>query len=160
MSSIPEPLGNVLHLPASGRERTALESALGRLVGVNEQGAPLVALQGEPGSPRPARATVDLLPAHLGAEVTLLLDECGEAVITGVIRPLEESGRRLVEVAGCEVKLEGDRLVLAAQKEIELRCGKARFVLTEDGKVFTAGTSLLQASSGPNRIQGATVEIN
>lgn len=160
MSRSPDVPNNVLLLPAPARARSALESAFGRLVGVSARGAPLVAVDGETGAPRAARSTVELLRAHLGAELTLLVDEGGEVVITGVIRSLEESGRRLVSAAGCETRIEGERLVLVAEREIELRCGKARLVLTEDGKVLTRGTSLVQASSGPNRIQGATVEIN
>lgn len=140
----------------------AWQPVLGRLVGAGADGAPLVEIAGEGGPPVPARATIDLAPSDVGADLALLVStsEPRSAVITGVVRSLAESGRALAAGAGREVRIDGERLVLSAAREIELRCGKATIVLTSDGKLRIQGTSVLAAASGLHRIRGAAVEIN
>ena len=44
-----------------------------------------------------------------------------------------------------------DRIELAADREIVLRCGKASITLTSAGKVIISGAYLLSRSSGVNR---------
>jgi hypothetical protein len=41
-----------------------------------------------------------------------------------------------------------------------VRCGKASIELHEDGRVVLRGRSILQRSTGPIRIKGASVDIN
>lgn len=57
-------------------------------------------------------------------------------------------------------KIDGEQLVLSADKEIVLRCGKASLTLTRAGKVLIRGAYLLSRSSGVNRIKGGSVQIN
>jgi hypothetical protein len=59
-----------------------------------------------------------------------------------------------------EARLDGERIVLTAGQEIELRCGKASLILTRAGKVLIRGAYLLSRSSGVNRIKGGSVQIN
>ena len=47
-----------------------------------------------------------------------------------------------------------------ADRQIELRCGKASLTLRRDGKVVVRGTHVVSASSGPNKIKGASVALN
>lgn len=53
-----------------------------------------------------------------------------------------------------------ETLVLAADREIVLRCGKASITLTRAGKVIIRGAYVGIISSGVNRIQGGSVQIN
>ena len=64
--------------------------------------------------------------------------------------------------AGTEVEVvrDGERLVLSAEEEIVLRCGKASITLTRAGKILIHGAYLLARSSGVHRIQGGSVQIN
>jgi hypothetical protein len=57
-------------------------------------------------------------------------------------------------------EVDGDRLVLTAEREIVLRCGKASITLTMAGKVIIAGEYVLSRATGMNRIKGAAVQIN
>jgi hypothetical protein len=59
-----------------------------------------------------------------------------------------------------EAEADGERLVLTADKEIVLRCGEASITLTKAGKILIKGAYVLSRSSGTNRIQGGSVEIN
>ena len=65
------------------------------------------------------------------------------------------SGERMVEA-----KLDGERLVLTADQEIVLQCGKDSITLTRAGKVLLRGAYLSSRSSGVNRIKGGSVQIN
>ncbi len=58
------------------------------------------------------------------------------------------------------LQLDGERLVLCAERELVLACGKATITLTRAGKVILAGTYLVSRSSGVNRIKGGSVQIN
>ena len=51
-------------------------------------------------------------------------------------------------------------MVLSAQEEIVLRCGKASITLTKAGKVLIEGAYVLSRSSGVNRIRGGSVQLN
>jgi hypothetical protein len=59
-----------------------------------------------------------------------------------------------------QVRVDGETLVLRADQEIELRCGKSRLKLRKDGRVMLNGAHIVSASSGPNRIKGATIALN
>ncbi|MEO2036899.1 MAG: hypothetical protein ABGZ35_32895, partial [Planctomycetaceae bacterium] len=64
------------------------------------------------------------------------------------------------ESTSVSAEVDGERLVLTADKEITLRCGKASLTLTRAGKVLIRGAYLLSRSSGANRIKGGSVQIN
>ena len=59
-----------------------------------------------------------------------------------------------------DVEADGERLVFSAEKEIVLRCGKSSITLTRAGKILIRGAYVLTRSSGVNRIQGGSVQIN
>ena len=59
-----------------------------------------------------------------------------------------------------EVEADGEKLVLEARREMTLRCGKASITMTADGRVTIRGTQVLSRSDGPNRVQGASVQLN
>lgn len=159
MPAKPSRRNNVVQLPA-GRDRPGPEGprvAMGWLAGIEEDGTLLVRLKAEPQSTCASRTTVALNASHVGREVILLFED-GEPmpVITGCV--LSKAEQR--SSGSIPVKLDGDRLVLNANKEIVLRCGEASITLTCDGKVVVKGTSLVQTATGLNRIRGASVQIN
>jgi hypothetical protein len=57
-------------------------------------------------------------------------------------------------------KVDGETITLTAAKELVLKCGQALIILTEDGKVVVRGSYLLSRSSGVNRIQGGSIQLN
>jgi uncharacterized protein YlzI (FlbEa/FlbD family) len=62
--------------------------------------------------------------------------------------------------ARSEARLDGKRVVLEAEHEIELRCGDASITLTRDGKIIVKGAYVETHSRGVNRIKGGAVKIN
>ncbi|MCC6525903.1 MAG: hypothetical protein IT373_24865 [Polyangiaceae bacterium] len=103
----------------------------------------------------PARSTLALAADDVGREVTLVFERglVERPIVTGVIRPDAATDKHHLEV-------DGDRLVLSAARQIELRCGKASIVLTRAGKVLIHGAYVSSRASGVNRIRGGSVDIN
>jgi hypothetical protein len=91
----------------------------------------------------PARSLVALPRAAVGREAAVVMME-GEPLILGLIQPLLP-----------EVEADGETLVLEARREVTLRIH-----LTADGRVTIRGTQVLSRSDGPNRVQGASVQLN
>jgi hypothetical protein len=145
---------------------------IGRLVGFDEGGYPLVAF---PGSVRSgndgnagtrARTTTDLGTENIGRELALMFENGDPAcpLILGRMHCPAHSPCDSPEGApgrsGLIVEADGERLELRADQEIVLRCGRASITLTRAGKILLRGAYLLSRSSGVNRIKGGSVQIN
>lgn len=59
-----------------------------------------------------------------------------------------------------EVLLDGERIALTAEREIELRCGDAALILSADGRIELRGTYITSYASATQRILGGSVNIN
>jgi len=53
-----------------------------------------------------------------------------------------------------------EELVLEAERQIVLRCGKSTITLRRDGRITVRGAEVTTRASGRNKIRGASVEIN
>lgn len=95
-----------------------------------------------------ARSLVPLPTGTVGRLVAVTMME-EEPLVLGLIQPLVP-----------EVEADGEKLLLEARREVTLRCGKASIHLTSDGRVTIRGTQVLSRSDGPNRVQGASVQLN
>ena len=117
--------------------------ALGRLAGFAPDGAPLIE-----GEALPARALVTLGPGDVGAEVAWTRLPDGAPLLLGRLR------------APLVVAADGEAEVIEATRELRLTCGRASLTLHRDGRVEVRGTAILSRSTGPNRVQGASVHLN
>ncbi len=129
---------------------------IGILVDLPDPAAPVVAFPGnlaEAGLP--ARSTTRLELDHIGRQVALMFEN-GDPRRPLVIGLIQQPGQPPPLVA----EVDRERLVLTAQREIVLKCGKASITLTRAGKVILRGAYLLSRSSGVNRIKGGSVQIN
>lgn len=135
---------------------------IGVLVGYDDAHVPLVAFPGNPDeSALPARSTVTMGDEQIGKEVALLF-EGGDPRRPILIGPIQYPAKK-AEQYGDEpstAEIDGERIVLAAKKEIVLKCGKASITLTRAGKVLIRGDYVLSRSSGVNRIKGGVVHVN
>lgn len=141
------------------------EVVIGKIVGIDEKGVPLVDYFGNPTSQSaPALTTLPLSQEHLGREVALLFAEgdLKKPVIVGLIHPVSDEVLLVEEQTNLplEASLDGQRVIFSAQQEIVLQCGKASITLTRSGKIILRGAYVLSRSSGANKIKGASVEIN
>jgi len=103
----------------------------------------------------------------VGASVLVLLENDDPAlpIIVGVVRERVRPDPQVAQVeldlgANRDVLVDGRRVVLDAQQEIVLRCGKSTIVLQRDGKVLVRGAHVVSRSSGPNKIKGSSISLN
>ncbi|MEO0910177.1 MAG: hypothetical protein AAFX96_07500 [Pseudomonadota bacterium] len=122
------------------------QTQLATFGGLDADGHPIVSLDGQL---HMAKSLVDVSDIPEGAEiaVTDLAGAQEQLLILGaVVTP---------RVAAVD-----ERIELIGKKEVVLRCGPASIRLTPDGRVNIRGTRVLSRSDGPNRVQGASVELN
>lgn len=126
-----------------------------KLVGVDEEGVRVeLAFGGEP-AVCAARTMTPLSARDEGREVVVAFEggEPSRPIVLGLLRAPDAA-------PALEARADGERVVIAADREIELRCGEASIVLTKEGKVLIRGEYVLTHSRGKNRIRGASVSIN
>lgn len=130
---------------------------VGELAALGDDGTPFV-LDRRGGSAvvRPARTVVDLQGSQVGHAVVVMY-EAGDperGIVLGVVRDGDE------RPADLEVRADGERMVVSAKRQLVLRCGRASITLASSGKVVINGAYVLSHSTGVNRIQGGSVQLN
>lgn len=53
-----------------------------------------------------------------------------------------------------------DELILTAQNNVTLRCGKSSITLFSNGKIVIKGEYILSDAEGVNRLSGGRIEVN
>lgn len=135
---------------------------VGEVVGLIDGATPLVMWPTNPSSAAvAARTVVDICGAHVGRQAVLMFEsaDCSKPVIMGLLtqaQPWPTEDRPLQ----VEVDADGRRLTITAAERIVFRCGKASLTMTKTGKVLLQGTYVSSRSSGVNRIEGGSVQIN
>lgn len=81
-------------------------------------------------------------------------------LLVGLVRERVAATARDARPGRLEVKVDGEKVTLEAEHDIELKCGAASITLRYDGRVEIRGTHILSASRGPNRVKGATIALN
>jgi hypothetical protein len=133
---------------------------IGVLLGFDDAGEPLVAFPGNPEETAlQARSTAQLADADIGREVALLF-EGGDPRSPLVIGLVQHPARNRSAPEAVHADIDDERILLRADREIVLKCGKASITLTREGKVLIRGAYLLSRSSGVNRIKGGSVQVN
>lgn len=126
--------------------------ALGELVAVQDNGALLVRI---PAFGIEVPAAASLVPATA--------DKVGQRVALGFegadpMRPIVLGF--LLDTAQPGVVADGERVLIEAEREIELRCGDAAILLTADGHITLRGSYVTSHASATQRIRGGSVQIN
>jgi len=143
--------------------RTIAGVVTGTLIGFKDEGrVPLVIYPDQPGTAAiAAGAVVDLHGPHIGHKVVLMFENGDPArpMIMGLLRS-PESWPLVEKPAQVQVDADGERLLIDAQKQLVLRCGKASITLTRAGKILIQGTYVSNRSAGVMRIKGGSVQLN
>ena len=138
-------------------------AAVGELVALADGGrTPVIAMDSAAGrSAMVGRTAVDLHADHIGAAVVLVF-EAGDRlrpIVVGVLRSDRTSTPP--ELAGTvDVSSDGERMIVRARRELVLQCGKASLTLQQDGTIRIVGERILSRATGPNRVQGGSIELN
>jgi uncharacterized protein DUF6484 len=153
--------------PVSAREPASLVDGHAHIVqfhGFDSSNRPLISgVLGLPDAVIPARATIRLRDEQMGSNLVVLFEQgdVQRPIIVGLLQDQRPAADRPdAPKPTVSVKMDDDRLVLSADREIELSCGAAKIILTRAGKVLIQGAYVSSRSSGVNRIKGGSVQIN
>ena len=145
------------------------EFSVGRLVGIDGEGRPLVLIEGD-GEYRVARSLVQVPAAPPDfdrlPDVAIAFEGGDRArpLIVGWIHDRLVAGKAerspIQDTTNREAVIDGQRVTFRAENEIVLECGASSIVLTKDGHIVIKGAHVVSRSSGVNKIKGATVSIN
>jgi|SRR5579871_92520 len=108
-----------------------------------------------------ARAIIELDGRHIGRDVLLGFEnnDPERPIILGLLTG--QSGWPMENPSGhVEVAADGHRIVITANRELVLRCGKSSISLRYDGRIEVRGEEVLTQAAGANRIRGGSVELN
>ena len=150
MSSLKDKRSSRTEALAAAPATRPADLVIGTLVGLGDDGAPLVDFAGNPaGAPVRAMATARYSEVAPGSAVALMFLDSDRA------RPLA-----IGVIPGQADAAPVEQLMFTAEREIVLKCGRASIVLTRAGKVLVRGAYLSLRSFGMQRITGASVQIN
>lgn len=109
-----------------------------------------------------ARSVLDLHGAHVGRQVVLAFEhgDPERPIVMGVLNQAGLTTEQQQATQALAVESDGQRMVVSAQEQLVLRCGKASITLTRAGKLLIEGSYVLSRSTGVNRIKGGSVQLN
>lgn len=122
--------------------------------------------------PLPAVSMVRLTPENIGQSLALGFEsaDAHRPVVLGLMMQTpaashrraaaHESAEEQPTTSAVRVSKDGRRVVVEAQTELELRCGDAVILLSEDGSIQIRGAYVTTHASASNRIRGGSVQIN
>jgi hypothetical protein len=162
------PLADWLHGTVGPREaHGAAQFLTGHLRGLDAEGRPIFQPEG----------SEERVPVAIGTElsdgvivraarrerraiVVRTADEAPRWILIGLVRDRVGEKAREAKPGRLEVTVDGEKVKLEAEHDIELKCGQASITLRYDGRIEVRGTHILSASRGPNRVKGATIALN
>lgn len=158
-ASSPDKLLHEVIISTPSRDRRADGIAVGILVGFDHDGAPLVDIPLLAIAGARARTVAPLDASRTGQSVALGFESSDPArpIILGLMlaaEPLAAAGPQAQAI------LDGEKVLLTASHEIELRCGEAAIVLASDGRVQIRGTYITSHATATHRILGGSVNVN
>lgn len=132
--------------------------AVGTFDGIAADGSALVSIATFGLSRIRARSISPLDPSNIGQALALGFEggDPMQPIILGVMLATPPAPGP----APTDVLIDGERVVLNAEHEIELRCGEAALILSADGRIQLRGTYITSHASATQRILGGSVNIN
>lgn len=146
--------------------RSANGIATGSLAGLADDGTPLVSIAAWGLNGIPARTLAPVESARIGETVALGFESGNplRPIILGfMLAPAPVSAPAVAEYEqepAMDALIDGERVVLYAEQEIELRCGDAALILSADGRIQLRGTYITSHASATQRILGGSVNVN
>jgi hypothetical protein len=134
--------------------------AVGTLDQIDANGDVLVSIAGMGLSRIAARSIVPLDPGQQGQTCALGFEggDPRRPIVLGLMMAPQAAPALFDDDA--ELVVDGERVVIHAQEELELRCGEAAIILSSDGRIQLRGVHITSHASATQRILGGSVNIN
>lgn len=127
---------------------------VGRVVGVDERGLPLVGTgwDGERAASVVWMRDAPDWSACVGLRVVVAHQDGNEErpIVLGLLDPPPPA----------KPAAKPKTLRIESERELVIECGKSKIALRADGRIEIRGGHLISRSSGPNKIKGGSVHIN
>lgn len=133
--------------------------AVGTLAGFDADGTPLVDIAAFALRGIRARSVAPLEAGQLDQPMALGF-EAGDPMAPVILGLMLGTAPASAPRPHAEATLDGNKVTLTAQHEIELRCGEAAIVLSSDGRIQIRGTYITSHASATQRILGGSVNVN
>lgn len=132
---------------------------LGRIVACDNEGVLLVLPQVE--KPQRAQSLCALNAADVGRTCAVLFAEGDPTrpLIMGCIMDSVNQSECAPEPMR-EVRVNGEKLILESDTELELRCGEAVILLQRNGVIEIRGNYVTSHATATQRIRGGSVHVN
>lgn len=110
-----------------------------------------------------ARVACALPESCVGRECAVLFEDGNPTrpLVMGLLltatNPAESAVYRREEP---EIRVDGERVVIEANQELELRCGESVILLQRDGRIEIRGNYVTSQATATQRIRGGSVHIN
>ena len=136
--------------------------AVGKFDDIDDDGAALVSIPAFNLSRVRARTISPLDPGQIGQAVALGFESGNplQPIILGLMLAAPAQAGPAQSAQAADVVVDGERVVLSAAHEIELRCGEAAIILSADGHIQLRGTYITSQASATQRILGGSVNVN
>jgi hypothetical protein len=151
---------------AGAMPRNANGIATGSLAGLADDGTPLVSIAAWGLNSIPARTLAPVEAARIGEAVALGFesgDPLRPLILGFMLAPAAPPALPVIQhepAPAMDALIDGERVVLYAEQEIELRCGDAALILSADGRIQLRGTYITSHASATQRILGGSVNVN
>jgi hypothetical protein len=145
----------------------------GKVTGLLQGGMPLVEVPGRDAALIARRCLQQFAPAAgqgapvgIGSQVLIVCEngDPEQAILIGVVAKMEAScdaaHAASADAPRRSARIDGESVVLEAESEIVLRCGKGSLTLTADGRIVLKGVEITSRALRQHKIKGGTVNIN
>lgn len=141
------------------------QPVIGQLTASENPGEILVICDGY--EPRPAQLLSGLNRSELINKATtgqrvlvvFIKGNPDEPVIVGMMENLLEE-LVFMEKSPVDALVDGERVMIRAEKEIALICGEGSITITREGRIVVKGRDIISRASQLNKIKGSSVELN
>ena len=145
------------------------------LVGIDKHASPIVSYPFITHcKPQLANTTVQLSESDIGRQVAILFAQGNQdkpLIIGKLFNPkIDKRTNQKIDLVTTtaekptanhiEISSDDQQTEIIAKNKIKLTCGRSSITLTQEGKVLIEGEYILTQSTGPNKIKGASIQLN
>jgi len=167
---------NENNIPASFLDYTysnqSFFSRIGQIISIGPDNQILIDFPGNKFDAIPARTLISVSKDDIHKNVLILFDHNipEKPIIIGIIKEETdhikeknnhtENNFHSLDNVDSHIKIDGKKLILQAENEIEFRCGDCMILLKKDGDIIIKGINIISRAYEQHKIKGGSVTVN